>query len=111
MWGLAPRLTLVHHEMGVSMRSGQRAPESYWKRNVRAVVGLCLLWLGLSIAFNPLAIEPTQMLLGVESHLDTWWSQQAGILAYLSLLLVVSIGLERWDHLLRTRDALSASSG
>ena len=93
------------------MDTEQRGPETYWKRNVRAVVGLFLLWVGLSVTLGPLAAEPTQTLLGVEQRVDIWWSQQAGILTYLTVLLFVSIGLERWDHLLRKRHALSASSG
>ena len=92
------------------MQEQRSDSEGYWKRNVRMVLWLCVAWLILSASVGPPAMESIHWVMGVEGEHAIWWSQQAGILTYLTVLLCVSVALERWDHILRKRNLRTSAS-
>jgi len=72
----------------------QARQEAYWRRNLRYLGGLLLVWSLVSFGFGVILAEPLNafVLPGTEVPLGFWFAQQGSIFVFV-ILIFVYVGL------------------
>ncbi|MEX2470870.1 MAG: DUF4212 domain-containing protein [Gemmatimonadota bacterium] len=74
--------------------------EAYWKRNVRYVGGLLVVWFTVSYGFGIVLAEPLNAvnLPGTGIPLGFWFAQQGSIYVFVVLIFVYVVLMNRLDR-------------
>lgn len=70
---------------------------AYWKRNLRLITGLLVVWFVVSYGFGILLVETLNQwaILGVP--LGFWFAQQGSILTFVVLILIYALAMDKLD--------------
>jgi len=69
----------------------------YWKRNLRLVVVLLVIWFAVSFGAGILFVEPLNQINVFGFPLGFWFAQQGSIYTFLILILVYAMSMDRLD--------------
>lgn len=69
----------------------------YWKRNLRLVSILLVIWFVVSFGCGILFVEPLNQVTMFGYPLGFWFAQQGSIYVFLLLILVYAVGMDRLD--------------
>lgn len=70
--------------------------QEYWKRNLRLMLTLLVIWFTVSFGFGILLVEQLNEIVIAGFPLGFWFAQQGSIYTFLVLILVYAL---RMDHL------------
>jgi len=70
----------------------------YWRRNVRFMAGLLVVWAAVSLGCGVLLAEPLNAYRLAGFPLGFWFAQQGSILVFVVLILVYALGMTRLDR-------------
>ena len=71
---------------------------SYWRANLRLVVGLLTIWFAVSFGFGILLVEPLNRIPFFGFKLGFWWAQQGAIYVFVAIIFVYVILAGRIDR-------------
>jgi putative solute:sodium symporter small subunit len=71
--------------------------QEYWKRNLRLMVTLLVIWFTVSFGFGILLVEPLNEIVIGGFPLGFWFAQQGSIYVFLLLILVYALRMDRLD--------------
>ena len=76
---------------------------SYWRKNLRVVSILLAIWVFVGLGLGVLLVEPLNEIQIGGFKLGFWFGQQGAIYAFIVLILVYAIALDRLDAEFRAR--------
>ena len=71
--------------------------KEYWRRNLRLMVVLLVIWFTVSFGFGILLIEPLNTIEIFGFPLGLWFAQQGSIYTFVILILVYALKMDRLD--------------
>ena len=71
--------------------------QEYWKRNLRLMVVLMVIWATVSFGLGILLVEPLNEIVIAGYPLGFWFAQQGAIYVFLVLILVYALRMDRLD--------------
>jgi putative solute:sodium symporter small subunit len=71
--------------------------QEYWKRNLRLMVTLLVVWFTVSFGFGILLVEQLNQIEIGGFPLGFWFAQQGSIYVFLLLILVYALRMDRLD--------------
>jgi putative solute:sodium symporter small subunit len=71
--------------------------QEYWKRNLRLMVTLLVIWFTVSFGFGILLVEQLNEIVIGGFPLGFWFAQQGSIYVFLLLILVYALRMDRLD--------------
>ena len=80
------------------------AARQYWRHNLRYLVILLSIWATVSFGFGILLVEPLNRIRIGGFQLGFWFAQQGSIYAFVLLIVVYVILMNRLDHRFRMDD-------
>ena len=69
----------------------------YWKKNLRLMITLLVIWFTVSFGFGILLIEPLNNIVIAGFPLGLWFAQQGSIITFLIIILVYALRMDRID--------------
>lgn len=72
--------------------------QEYWKRNLRLMITLLVIWFMVSFGFGILLVEPLNEIVIGGFPLGFWFAQQGSIYVFLVLILVYALRMDRLDE-------------
>lgn len=72
--------------------------EQYWKRNLRLMVGLLVVWFAVSFGAGILFVEQLNEFALGDFPLGFWFAQQGSIYTFVVLILVYAVRMDRLDE-------------
>jgi len=72
--------------------------EQYWKRNLRLMVGLLVVWFAVSFGAGILFVERLNEIVIGDFPLGFWFAQQGSIYTFVVLILVYALRMDRLDE-------------
>lgn len=84
--------------------SDMRPPEAddwrrqYWRRNLRLMAVLLVIWFTVSLGFGVLLVEPLNNIVIAGFPLGFWFAQQGSIYTFLVLILIYARRMDRLDR-------------
>jgi putative solute:sodium symporter small subunit len=89
--------------MSVSHSMEPEAPDNdwrvqYWKRNLRLMVGLLVVWFAVSFGAGILFVEQLNEIVIADFPLGFWFAQQGSIYTFVVLILVYALRMDRLDE-------------
>jgi len=87
----------------VSESRQPEAPEDdwrvqYWKRNLRLMVGLLVVWFAVSFGAGILFVEQLNEIVIADFPLGFWFAQQGAIYTFVVLILIYALRMDRLDE-------------
>ncbi|WP_345218348.1 DUF4212 domain-containing protein [Georgenia halophila] len=82
---------------GVSPPPDNSWRRRYWRRNLRLMVVLLVIWFVVSFGFGILLIEPLNSIEILGFPLGLWFAQQGSIYTFVILILVYALRMDRLD--------------
>ncbi len=79
------------------MQGEPRATE-YWRKNLRIVAGLLVVWFGVSYGLGVLGVEALNSVALGGFPLGFWFAQQGSIYVFVLLILVYAVWMDRLDR-------------
>ena len=70
----------------------------YWKRNLRLMVGLLVVWFAVSFGAGILFVEQLNEIVIGDFPLGFWFAQQGSIYTFVVLILVYALRMDRLDE-------------
>ena len=71
--------------------------QEYWKRNLRLMLTLLVIWFVVSFGFGILLVEQLNQIVIAGFPLGFWFAQQGSIYVFLLLILVYAVRMDRLD--------------
>lgn len=71
--------------------------QEYWKRNLRLMVTLLVVWFTVSFGFGILLVEQLNEIVIGGFPLGFWFAQQGSIYTFLVLILIYALRMDRLD--------------
>lgn len=71
--------------------------QRYWKKNLRLLVGLLVVWAIVSFGFGVLLIEPLNNIEILGFPLGLWFAQQGSIYTFVIIILVYALRMDYID--------------
>ncbi len=71
--------------------------QEYWKRNLRLMVTLLVIWFIVSFGFGILLVEQLNAFVFAGFPLGFWFAQQGSIYTFVVLILVYALRMDRLD--------------
>ena len=71
--------------------------EQYWKRNLRLMVGLLVVWFAVSFGAGILFVEQLNEIVIADFPLGFWFAQQGAIYTFVVLILIYAMRMDRLD--------------
>lgn len=71
--------------------------QGYWRRNLRLMVILLVIWFVVSFGFGVLLVEPLNEIVIAGFPLGFWFAQQGSIYTFVVLILVYAVLMDRLD--------------
>jgi putative solute:sodium symporter small subunit len=89
--------------MSVSHSMEPEAPDNdwrvqYWKRNLRLMVGLLVVWFAVSFGAGILFVEQLNEIVIADFPLGFWFAQQGSIYTFVVLILIYALRMDRLDE-------------
>ncbi len=78
--------------------SGSDWRVEYWKRNLRLMVGLLVVWFSVSFGAGILFVEQLNAFEFAGFPLGFWFAQQGSIYTFVVLILVYALRMDRLDE-------------
>ena len=78
--------------------SGSDWRVEYWKRNLRLMVGLLVVWFAVSFGAGILFVEQLNAFEFAGFPLGFWFAQQGSIYTFVVLILVYALRMDRLDE-------------
>jgi putative solute:sodium symporter small subunit len=72
--------------------------QEYWKRNLRLMLTLLVIWFTVSFGFGILLVEQLNEIVIGGFPLGFWFAQQGSIYVFLLLILVYALRMDRLDE-------------
>ena len=72
--------------------------EQYWKRNLRLMVTLLVIWFAVSFGAGILFVEQLNEIVIADFPLGFWFAQQGAIYTFVVLILVYAKRMDRLDE-------------
>ncbi|WHS27134.1 DUF4212 domain-containing protein [Auritidibacter ignavus] len=72
--------------------------QRYWKKNLRLMIVLLIIWFTVSFGFGILLIEPLNNIVILGFPLGMWFAQQGSIYTFVLLILVYALWMDRIDR-------------
>ena len=72
--------------------------EQYWKRNLRLMVTLLVIWFSVSFGAGILFVEQLNQIVIADFPLGFWFAQQGSIYTFVVLILVYAKRMDRLDE-------------
>lgn len=70
----------------------------YWKRNLRLMVALLVVWFAVSFGAGILFVEQLNEIVIADFPLGFWFAQQGAIYTFVVLILVYALRMDRLDE-------------
>ena len=77
------------------MNESQR--QEYWRRNLRLMITLLIIWFVVSFGAGILLVEPLNRVSFLSMPLGFWFAQQGSIITFVVLILVYAVRMDRLD--------------
>lgn len=89
----------VTHESNAAPPPGEDLSwrKRYWKKNVRMLVILLVIWAVVSLGMGVLFIEPLNNFVILGFPLGLWFAQQGSVYTFVILILVYALWMDRID--------------
>lgn len=71
--------------------------QEYWRRNLRLMITLLVIWFTVSFGFGILLVEQLNEIVIAGFPLGFWFAQQGSIYTFLVLILVYALRMDRLD--------------
>lgn len=75
----------------------ERWREEYWRRNLRLMTTLLVIWFVVSFLFGILLVEPLNNIVIAGFPLGFWFAQQGSIYVFVLLILVYALRMDKLD--------------
>ena len=72
--------------------------EQYWKRNLRLMIGLLVVWFAVSFGAGILFVEQLNEIVIADFPLGFWFAQQGSIYTFVVLILIYAMRMDRLDE-------------
>jgi putative solute:sodium symporter small subunit len=76
----------------------ERARRAYWRRNLRLLAILLVIWFAGSFGLGILLVEPLNRIHVGGFPLGFWFAQQGSIYIFVLLILVYAVAMDRVDR-------------
>lgn len=83
------------------MKTGQSPTSAYWRRNLRLVAGLLIVWFLVSYGAGILFVEPLNSLTIAHFPLGFWFAHQGAIAVFILIIAVYCVRMDRLDAAFR----------
>ncbi|MRG85729.1 DUF4212 domain-containing protein [Salinibacillus xinjiangensis] len=70
----------------------------YWKRNIRLIVTLLIIWASVSLLAGIILAKPFSNIMFFEVPLSFWFAQQGSIIVFIFLIFTYAIKMDRLDR-------------
>lgn len=84
-----------HHDAEVI---GEQAVSSYWRANIRLLLGLLAVWFVTSFGFGILFVDELNKIPFFGFGMGFWWAQQGAIYVFIILIFVYAIAMKRIER-------------
>jgi putative solute:sodium symporter small subunit len=90
--------------MAKQVKNGKRAAldpakaKEYWRRNVRLIITMLIIWAVVSYGFGILLVEPLNAIMIGQIPLGFWFAQQGSIITFVILIFVYCWMMDRLDN-------------
>lgn len=71
--------------------------EQYWKRNLRLMIMLLVVWFAVSFGAGILFVEQLNEIVIADFPLGFWFAQQGSIYTFVVLILIYALRMDRLD--------------
>jgi putative solute:sodium symporter small subunit len=71
--------------------------QEYWRRNLRLMITLLVIWFAVSFGAGILFVEPLNEIVIAGFPLGFWFAQQGSIYVFVVLILVYAVRMDRLD--------------
>ncbi len=71
---------------------------SYWKKNLRTLLILLLIWFVVSFGFGIILVEPLNQIKVGGYPLGFWFAQQGAIYSFIVLIFIYVVRMNRLDR-------------
>ena len=89
------RPTQGHHDAEVI---AEQAVSSYWRANIRLLLGLLAVWFVTSFGFGILFVDELNKIPFFGFGMGFWWAQQGAIYVFSILIFVYAIVMKRIER-------------
>lgn len=77
--------------------SQDKSPKEYWKRNLRLLTILLIIWFVVSYGFGILMVEPLNLIRIGGFQLGFWFAQQGSIYVFIALIFYYVYAMNKLD--------------
>lgn len=77
---------------------------AYWKRNVKLVATLMVIWFVVSYGFGILFVDALNSIVIAGFHLGFWFAQQGSIYVFVALIFVYVAKMNKLDREFNVRE-------
>lgn len=70
---------------------------AYWKRNLRLIISLLVVWFVVSYGFGILLVETLNQWTFLNMPLGFWFAQQGSIFVFVVLILIYALSMDKLD--------------
>lgn len=77
--------------------SQDKSPKEYWKRNLRLLTILLIIWFVVSYGFGILLVEPLNLIRIGGFQLGFWFAQQGSIYVFIALIFYYVYAMNKLD--------------
>ncbi len=74
-----------------------KSPKEYWKRNLRILAMLLIIWFIVSYGFGILLVEPLNLIRIGGFQLGFWFAQQGSIYVFIALIFYYVYAMNKLD--------------
>ena len=74
-----------------------KSPKEYWKRNLRLLTILLIIWFVVSYGFGILLVEPLNLIRIGGFQLGFWFAQQGSIYVFIALIFYYVYAMNKLD--------------
>lgn len=79
------------------MKSTDKSPQQYWKRNLRLLAILLTIWFVVSYGFGILLVEPLNTIRIGGFQLGFWFAQQGAIYMFIAIIFYYVWAMNKLD--------------
>lgn len=101
----------VTYENGGGAPPGEDWHRRYWKKNVRLLAVLLVIWATVSLGFGVLLVEPLNNIVILGFPLGLWFAQQGAIYTFVLLILIYALWMDRIDKEFGVDERPAATEG
>ncbi|HHB79248.1 MAG TPA: DUF4212 domain-containing protein [Saprospiraceae bacterium] len=72
--------------------------KTYWKKNIRLLLSLLVVWFVVSFGFGILLVQPLNSIRIGGAKLGFWFAQQGSIYVFLILIVIYIVRMHKLDQ-------------